>query len=48
MSRIKKLEDALEALKPYYRYGAEDFGYTNDASSAIAEGTIRYTRGIRP
>lgn len=34
----KKLTDALEQLKPYYRYGAEDFGYTSDASSAIAEG----------
>lgn len=34
----KKLTDALEQLKPYYRYGAEDFGYNSDASSAIAEG----------
>lgn len=34
----KKLEETLEALKPYYRYSAEGFGYYDDASSAIAEG----------
>jgi len=33
-----KLEQTLEALKPYYKFEADGFGYTSDASSAIAEG----------
>lgn len=34
----KKLEDALEALKPFYKYDADGWGYYNDAGAAIAEG----------
>ena len=33
-----KLEQALDALKPYYKFDADGFGYNGDASSAIAEG----------
>ncbi len=34
----KVLEDALERLKPYYKYDADSWGYMNDAGSAITEG----------
>jgi len=34
----KRLQDTLEALKPYYKFDADGWGYTDDASSAIAEG----------
>ncbi|WP_272962283.1 hypothetical protein [Alcanivorax jadensis] len=34
----QKLTDALEALKPFYKFDADGFGYLGDASSAIAEG----------
>lgn len=34
----QKLEDALEALKPFYKYDTDGWGYFNDAGAAIAEG----------
>ncbi|MDP1931891.1 MAG: LPD38 domain-containing protein [Gammaproteobacteria bacterium] len=33
-----KLFAAMDALKPYYKYDSNSFGYYDDASSAIAEG----------
>lgn len=43
MERIKeesndRLMEVLSDLKPYYRFDADSWGYTDDASSAIAEG----------
>lgn len=32
------LNDALDKLKPYYKYSADGWGYMNDAGSALAEG----------
>lgn len=32
------LRDALEKLKPFYKYDSESWGYANDAGAAIAEG----------
>ena len=48
MEEIKKQSDtvfmdAMEALKPFYKYDAKGFGYFDDAGSAIAEGQ----KGIR-
>jgi hypothetical protein len=37
------LEDALEKLKPFYKFDSDGWGYQNDAGSAIAEGS----KGIR-
>lgn len=37
------LEDALEKLKPFYKFDSDGWGYQNDAGSAIAEGN----KGIR-
>lgn len=34
----QKLEDALEALKPFYKYDTDGWSYFNDAGAAIAEG----------
>jgi soluble lytic murein transglycosylase-like protein len=39
----KVFEDALERLKPFYKYDTNGWGYLNDAGSAIAEGQ----KGIR-
>lgn len=33
-----RLFEAMDALKPYYKYDSNSFGYYDDASSAIAEG----------
>lgn len=43
MAQIKEdsqqvLEDALDRLKPYYRFDAGSWGYTEDAGQAIMEG----------
>jgi hypothetical protein len=43
MERIKEesgqvFSDALDKLKPYYKFDAEGWGYAEDAGSAIAEG----------
>ncbi|MBP8175104.1 MAG: hypothetical protein KAX74_01930, partial [Sphaerotilus sp.] len=37
------LQDALEKLKPFYKFDADSWGYAEDAGSAIAEGP----KGIR-
>ena len=34
----KVFSDALDSLKPYYKYDADSWNYDNDVSSAIAEG----------
>lgn len=39
----KVFSDALDSLKPYYKYDADSWNYDNDVSSAIAEGAT----GIR-
>ncbi|WP_372809315.1 hypothetical protein [Litorivivens sp.] len=39
----KVFEDALEKLKPFYKFDADSWGYADDAGSAIAEGP----KGIR-
>ncbi len=38
-----KLLESLDELKPYYKYQSDSFGYYDDASSAIAEGS----RGLK-
>ena len=44
------LNDAVEKLKPFYKYDAESFGYTDDAVQSIADGRsgINETFNVTP